>query len=178
VGTKHDEQHLLDEAVAAALEHGLSELTFGRLAKRLGIADRTLVYYFTNKRGLFEAVLGQLAERLLDQLAAAFGAQRRSPDRLLAAAFPVLTTVESDRIFAVWFELAGLAAAGHEPHRELAVAMVDGWIDWLAERVDERSPARRRAGANALLATLDGALLLHHLDHRDEARAAIRIPRP
>ncbi|MDY7105901.1 MAG: TetR/AcrR family transcriptional regulator [Actinomycetota bacterium] len=170
---RHDEDELLAAAVDAALEGGLGELTFGRLAKRIGIADRTLVYYFPTKADLLEAVLGVLAGRLIAQLEAAFGEGRRPPAELLGAAFPLLTTPEADRVFALWFELAGQAAAGLEPQRTLASAMLDGWIAWLADRVEPPDDGDPRPSAIALLANLDGALLLHHLGHPEAARTAV-----
>lgn len=47
------------------------------------------------------------------------------------------------------------------------------WIDWLSDRIDARTRAQRRTEAIALLATLDGALLLHHLGHAEAGRVAI-----
>lgn len=170
---RHDENELLQAAVDAALEAGLGELTFGRLAKRIGIADRTLVYYFTNKHTLLEAVLGVLAGKMIEQLAAAFGEQRRAPKELLKMAYPVLTGGDADRIFALWFEFAGQAAARQEPQRSLAGSMLELWIEWLAERIDARTRSKARIEAIALLATLDGALLLHHLGHTEAAKSAI-----
>lgn len=170
---RHDEDQLLQAAVEAALEGGLGELTFGRLAKRIGIADRTLVYYFATKHALLEAVLGVLAAKLLEQLATAFGERRRPPKQLLKMAYPLLTDGEADRIFALWFELAGQAAANQEPQRSLAALMLEIWIDWLAERIEARTRAQARTEAIALLATLDGALLLHHLGHPEAAKSAI-----
>lgn len=170
---RHDEDELLAAAVEAALEGGLGELTFGRLARRIGIADRTLVYYFTNKHTLLEAVLGELARKLVEQLTLAFGERRRPPGELLAMAYPLLVEGEAERTFALWFELAGQAAVHREPHRTLAAAMVELWIAWLADRIEAPTPADTRTEAIALLATLDGALLLHHLGHPEAARTAI-----
>ena len=173
MGHRHDEVELLAAAVDAALDGGLSELTFGRLAKRIGIADRTLVYYFESKHVLLERVLVELGARLIGELESAFGSERRDPVDLLRAAAPLLIGPEPDRVFAVWFELAGHAAAGHEPQRTLAKTMIDGWIGWLADRIDLRTAPQRRRAAVALLAQLDGVLLLHHLGHTDAARDAL-----
>ena len=170
---RHDREELLNAAVDAVLESGLSELTFGRLAKRIGIPDRTIVYYFADKTVLTEAVLGVLAGRLLHELESAFGDARRAPKELLKVAYPLLTSGETDRIFAVWFEFAGQAAAKQEPQRQIANFMISGWIDWLSERVDVQPLSQARNEAIAMLALLDGALLLHHLGHRDAAAIAI-----
>jgi len=173
VTRRHDEEELLQAAVDLALDEGLGALTFGRLAKRIGIADRTLVYYFTNKQTLLEAVLGVLAGRLMEQLSAAFGELRRPPKELLRMAYPVLTRDEANRIFALWFEFVGQAAVHHEPERSLASVMLEAWIDWLTERIDARTRARARQDAIAMIATIDGALLMHHLGHVEAARSAV-----
>ncbi|MBA3302552.1 MAG: hypothetical protein H0U26_01620 [Acidimicrobiia bacterium] len=88
-------------------------------------------------------------------------------------AYPLLTEGEADRIFALWFELVGQAAVHQEPQRSLAGSMLDLWIEWLAERIDARTRARARADAIAMIATLDGALLMHHLGHTEVAKSAI-----
>jgi AcrR family transcriptional regulator len=173
VARRHNEEALLASAVDAALEGGLSELTFGRLAKRIGIPDRTLVYYFTNKEILFEAVLGALGAKLFEQLAVAFGEKRRPPKDLLRVAYPLLVTSDAEQIFALWFEFAGQAAARQEPQRSLAGPMLELWIDWLADRIDAPTRAKARTEAVSMIATIDGALLLHHLGHAEAARSAI-----
>lgn len=172
MGPRHDRDELLAHAVEAALEGGLGELTFGKLGRRVGVADRTLVYYFGDKPSLIEAVLGVLAGRLLERLDAAFGPDPRPVDELLTAAYPLLIGPEADRIFALWFELAGQAAVGREPHRGLAHTMLTAWLDWLAGRIDA-APDRRPVEAATLLARLDGALLLHHLGHPDAALRSV-----
>ena len=51
---------------------GLSNLTFGRLAKRLGMADRTIVYYFPTKADLiagFPTETDALFQQTLDFVA-------------------------------------------------------------------------------------------------------------
>lgn len=173
MGTKHDEAQFLAAAVDVALEDGLGALTFGRLAQRLGVADRTVVYYFPTKAALLERVLGVLGERLLGQLGEAFGDEPRSAGELLSAAWPLLTSPDADRTFALWFQLAGAAAAGEEPHRSLADAMIAGWIAWLTERVTPEPGTDARQRALALLAGLDGALLLRHLGHPEAADTAV-----
>lgn len=175
MGHRHDADELLQAAVDAVLDGGLGELTFGRLGRRIGVADRTLVYYFKNKASLQEKVLGVLAGDLLERLGAAFGEQRRGPGELLRVAYPVLTTEDADRVFALWFEFAGQAASGAEPQRTLATGFMQTWIDWTVERVEAPSRAQARREALALLATLDGALLMHHLGQAEAGRLAVEV---
>jgi AcrR family transcriptional regulator len=173
MGRRHDEHELLAAAVDAALDDGLTALTFGRLARRVGIADRTLVYYFTDKPTLVARVLEVLAGRLFEQLGAAFGDARQPPSALLRAAYPVVTAGEANRIFALWLEFVGQAAVGVEPQRSMAGPLLDAWVDWLADRIEAPTRARARADAIEMIAVLDGALLLHHLGRPELAAAAI-----
>ena len=70
---------LLDDPsrIDAVLDEGLSRLTFGRLAKRIGINDRSIVYYFPTKADLI-AETGRPWERLPATTA---GSRAGSPGR-------------------------------------------------------------------------------------------------
>ena len=69
MGYKHTKTEILDGAVAEAFDDGLSRLTFGRLARRLGISDRVVVYYFPTKNDLISEVILALGTRLQQTLA-------------------------------------------------------------------------------------------------------------
>jgi len=168
---------ILDGALEAALDDGLSQLTFGRLAKRLGISDRTIVYYFPSKEDLVGEVIMAMGLQLQEALAAAFTAPAASHRELMAAAWPVVATDEHDRVFALFFEANGLAAVGLDPYRDLVPTLVQAWIDWAAAFI-EGSPQHRRAEAETAVALLDGLLLLRQLagpDAADRAAATFGI---
>jgi AcrR family transcriptional regulator len=175
MGPKHTREELLDAAVTAALADGLSQLTFGRLAKRLEMNDRTIVYYFPTKGDLITQVVMALGVRLQETLAAAFTEPAIDHLTLARAAWPVLARAETDRIFALFFEANGLAAAGQAPYDVLAPQIIESWIGWmtgfLAGTVEER-----RSEAEAALALIDGLLLLRQLAGPASAdRAAGRL---
>jgi AcrR family transcriptional regulator len=174
VGYRHDRASLLAAAVDVALTDGLAELSFGRIAKRLGIADRTVVYYFPTKTDLVSAVVEQLATDLLAQLAAAFGTERRSRTELLERAWPVITSPAGEPAFRLYVQLAGLAAAGVEPFVTLAAQLLTGWHEWLVPLVDRPRVEQRRADAAALMAEVDGLLLLHLAHGPELSDAAFR----
>lgn len=77
-------------AVQAAIDDGLSRLTFGRLAKRLGISDRIVVYYFPTKDDLITEVLLSMGSQLQDVLGEAVTTSAADHIELLRAAWPVL----------------------------------------------------------------------------------------
>lgn len=175
MGYRHTKDEILEAAVAAAFDDGLSQLTFGRLAKRLGINDRIVVYYFPSKDDLVGEVLAGLGVRLQVALAPIFAARAADHLELLRLAWPVLARPDVDPVFALFFEAAGLAAAGREPYRALVPHLVDGWIEWAAAFL-LGAPSKRRSEAAAAIATLDGLLLLRQLAGADTAdRAAQRL---
>jgi AcrR family transcriptional regulator len=173
MGHKHTKTEILDGALAAAFDDGLSALTFGRVAKRLGISDRIVVYYFPTKDDLVGEVLVAMGTELQEALARAFNAPAQDHLDLLATAWPVLARSEVDPVFALFFEAAGLAAIGREPYRSLMPQLVELWIAWVAEFL-EGTPARRRREAEAAVAAIDGLLLLRQLAGPEAARRAAR----
>ena len=175
MGSKHSKEEILEAALAAAYEDGLSQLTFGRLARRLGISDRIVVYYFPNKDELVSQVLGLMGIRLRAALAEAFGGRVADHVELTRVAWPVLIRPDIAPIFALFFEVNGMAAAGREPYRSLVTQLIGGWIAWAATFFDG-TPEQRQMEAEAAIALIDGLLLLRHLGGAEAGdRAARRL---
>ena len=173
MGHKHTREEILAGAVETAFDLGLSQITYGRVAKRLGISDRIVVYYFPSKDDLISNVLVCLGRELQQNLAAAFTASQADHLALLRAAWPILARTDVDPVFALFFEATGLAAAGREPFHSLVAQLVEAWITWAAELI-ERPPAQRRTEAETAIAVLDGLLLLRQLAGPDTANRAAR----
>ena len=175
MGYRHTKQDILDGALAAALDDGLSQLTFGRLAKRLGINDRTVVYYFPTKDDLLTEVVMSMGLRLQTTLGAAFSSAAANHVELARAAWPALARPDVDPIFALFFEANGLAATGRAPFDTLIPQLVVAWIDWLTDFLTGTA-TQRRAEAEATIALIDGLLLLRQLaGPASAARAAVRL---
>ena len=175
MGHKYTKEHLLAAALSAATEDGLSRLTFGRLAKRLGVSDRMVVYYFPTKQDLVGEVLLAMGGRLQEALSGAFTVQARDHVELARAAWPVLAQEEVDPTFSLFFEALGLAAAGNEPYQAITGQLVEAWAVWAASFL-VGDDASRRAEAEAAIALLDGLLLLRQVAGPAAAdRAASRM---
>ncbi len=173
MGHKHTKDEILRGALDAAFDDGLSQLTFGRVAKRLGISDRIIVYYFPTKDDLIGEVLDAMGAELQITLAPAFTSPAADHRELVRAAWPVLAALDADPVFALFFEAAGQAAVGRDPYLSLVPQLVDAWISWASGFISG-SPARRRAEAEAAIALLDGLLLLRQLAGPDAAARAAR----
>ncbi len=173
MGHKHTRAEILDGALMAAFDDGLSQLTFGRLAKRLGISDRVIVYYFPTKADLVSDVIVAMGLRLHETLAPALAERAADHLQLITAAWPIITTTEADAVFALFFEANGLAATGREPYRSLIPTLVEMWIDWAAEFIDG-TPEEQRIEAETAIAVIDGLILLRLLAGAEPAERAAR----
>lgn len=175
MGYRHTKQEILDGALAEAFDGGLSRLTFGRVAKRLGINDRTVVYYFATKDDLITDVVMSMGLQLQQTLGAAFSSPANDHLALARMAWPVLARTETDPVFALFFEANGLAATGQAPFDRLVPQLVEAWIDWVMNFLSGTA-TERRAEAGAAIALLDGLLLLRLLaGPAAAARAAERL---
>jgi AcrR family transcriptional regulator len=172
VGHKHTKDEILAGAIAAALDDGVSQLTFGRLAKRLGISDRIVVYYFPTKSDLISEVITAMGMQLQAALAPAFNSPAANHTEMIHRAWPLLATAEHDAVFALFFEANGLAAVGRKPYDTLVPGLVTGWIDWAASFIDAPDS---RGEAEAAIAVIDGLLLLRQLAGPDASDRAATI---
>lgn len=177
MGYRHSREELLEGALEAALADGLHRLTFGRLAARLGVTDRAIVYYFPSKDALLTEVLGVVGERLAAVLASAVDAGVPDHRALVATVWPAVATPDVDALFALYVEAIGLAGSGAQPYRRLVAPLADGWVTWFAALL-QGTPATRRREAEAAVVLLDGLLLLRRVSGPAAAtRAAALLTR-
>lgn len=173
VGYRHSKHEILDGALAVAFDAGLSQLSYGSVARHLGISDRVVVYYFPSKDDLIGEVLVALGDQLQAALAPAFAAPVADHVEVLRVAWPMLARPDVDPVFGLFFEASGLAATGREPYRSLVAELMQGWTTWV-EGLLQGTKARRRSEAVAAIATIDGLLLVRRLVGPQAADQAAR----
>jgi AcrR family transcriptional regulator len=162
MGYRHTKAEILEGALTVAFADGLSQLTYGRVARNLDINDRIVVYYFPSKEDLVSEVLVSVGMQLQQALEPAFTSPADGHLELVQAAWPIMASAEADPIFALFLEASGLAASGREPYRTLVPQLVEIWITWTAEFINGAS-SHRRTEAEASIAILDGLLLLRQM---------------
>lgn len=163
MGSKHSREDMVAAVAAVAIRDGIAKLTYRSVAEELGTSDRMVVYYFPTKEDLVMAAVMSLSVQMRTLLEQAFGNERRLPDELLVMAWPVFKKRNADRVFQLFLELVGMSAAKAEPYGEISRMILDGWADWLAERIDAATPQERRRLALGIMARVDGLLLLRHV---------------
>ncbi len=160
MGYRYSRDEILVAAVEAVAEDGLSTLTFGRLAKRMGISDRAIVYYFPSKADLISATIAAIGAELIDVLDDAFGSEPLAPTQLIRRAWPTVSAPSNETVFRVFFELVGLSGAGIEPFATLAPALLNAWAEWLVPHIEVPDGSTAKSESYRIMATLDGLLII------------------
>ena len=109
MGYRHDRTAILDAAADHVVVNGFDELTFGKLAASMRIADRTIVYYFPWKAKLIEAVVEQIVSSFLD----------------------LVDTNDADvegALVGAYLEAVGRAAGGNEPYASVVRGLRGQWL--------------------------------------------------
>jgi AcrR family transcriptional regulator len=174
MGYRHTKEDLLGAAVAVALTDGIGAVTFASAGAQAGVSDRTVVYYFPDKAALIGAVVVAVSQDLQGVLDGTLGPDRLPMDELMRRSWPVLASTEVDPLFRVFLQVLARATTGDEPFRTLAGHLVDGWLDWVSPRIDAPTAAARRRAAAAVMAQLDGLLLLRSVGGAAMANGAAR----
>jgi AcrR family transcriptional regulator len=141
------------------LAHGLGQTSLRVLAPAVGTSDRMLLYYFRDKDDLLSAAALELGQRFQDMLTA--GPPGPIPAETLLSLLLDLARTEAVRPYlALWLDMAGRAAYGDPLWQQAGRAIGLGFRDWIAARLDLPAGADPGAAARALLARIEGEVVL------------------
>jgi AcrR family transcriptional regulator len=156
------------------LSAGLAGATLRPLAAAAGTSDRMLLYYFADKDELLTAVLDRIAARLLSELEDAISIGPPRPFvMLLEQVWAVLGSESLKPYMNVWLDLASGAARDLQPYRNVSGAIADGYLAWVASRLEPQSDGAPPLSAALFLAAIQGMYLLTAIGRPAIAGAAI-----
>ena len=156
------------------LSEGLGAATLRPLAAAAGTSDRMLLYYFADKDELLTLTLKRIAARMTVQLDDAIPIRPRMPfSVLLEQVWKALASKSLQPFMPLWLDLASGAARGLQPHRDVAGEIADGFLDWVAIRLQPESDGKPSASAQLFLAAIEGMYLLKALGRGAIADAAV-----
>jgi len=143
------------------LSEGLGAATLRPLAAAAGTSDRMLLYYFADKDELLTLTLKRIAARMTVQLDHVIPIEPRMPfSELLEQVWKALASKSLQPFMPLWLDLASGAARGLQPHRDVAGEIADGFLDWVAMRLQAESDRKRSSSARLFLAAIEGMYLL------------------
>jgi AcrR family transcriptional regulator len=157
---------VLERVADHMLAHGLALSSVRALAQAAGTSDRMLFYYFADKDEIVVEALRMLSLRLA---AALPSGPPRAADDLLAELSEVVRGPAMRPYMRLFLELVILSGRGEEPYRRVAGGIADGFLAWIAARLDSPDGVV----AARLIALLDGAVVLDMIGRDRIADAAL-----
>jgi TetR/AcrR family transcriptional repressor of bet genes len=157
-------QQLIDAVIASIHEHGFSNTTVARIARRAGVSTGIVHHYFTDKDDLLFATMQALLEALRRDAVARMRAAKTPRARLDAIIHASFGDEQfADEVFSAWLALYGNAKGSASLkrilriyHRRLASNLTFNLVPLLGR---ERSPTV----ALGIAALIDGLWLRYAL---------------
>lgn len=164
---------LLPALAAHVLEHGLADISLRPMAKAAGTSDRMLIYHFGNKDALVAALLEYLAGIYAAALDAAFPDGPAISRKALAETVLEVTGQPAFAPFLrLWWDIVAGCADGNADYLASAGAMADVLLGWVEDHLPTSDPDPV-AGARALLAVIEGAMMLRAIGRSDISEAGL-----
>ena len=156
------------------LSEGLGAATLRPLAAAAGTSDRMLLYYFTDRNELLAATLHRIAERMLALLDEAVPLGKPRSLRILLAEVRAALGSDSIKPFMdLWLDLAAGAARCLEPHRHIAGEITDGFLAWIASRLQLEAHGDQATSAALFMALVEGLHILEATGRHSIAESAV-----
>lgn len=149
---------LLEAVIASVERHGLGARSLRDLAADAGTSHRMLIHHFGSRDGLLVAIVTEVEARQAVLLA-------DLPEDPAEAVGAVWARVSAPRLWPferLFFECYARGAQGEAPFDALVPALVDGWLDKVADlpaKVADLPAGRRADHARLGLAVVRGLLL-------------------
>lgn len=171
--TKLKRQAVIDKIADHLLENGLQQTSLRQLAKVVGMSDRMLMYYFTDKDDLVTAALNAIALRMVTLLENA-GSEQLPYQALLPQLVHMIQTPTIRPYLRLWLELVSPAAGEIEPYASISQQIFHGFLNWIASTLKVEREEERQPLAALALATIEGLVLLDALNYNEQIADALK----
>ncbi len=142
---------------AYVLDTGLEATSLRQLASAADVSDRMLLYYFKNKSEIMSEVLLRAASDMTNELNEALPlGQRMAPAALLEIGAGLVNEEKMQPYMRLSVEIAAYAGRGKEPYASAAKAIIEGFLNWISQRLDTADDEKRQAQSAMILAIIDG----------------------
>lgn len=164
---------LTAQATSWVLVNGFGNLALRPLAKAIGTSDRMLLYYFSSKEDLLEAIVSGIAEAMIAGLPTP-GPSRITPSQWLLAVWTGFADPALRPALNVLFELDAMALRGDPAAQRATEGITVAWLS----KVDAALamfgvPARNRESLAELIGSAIVGLLLNEF-----LRGRTQTPKP
>jgi AcrR family transcriptional regulator len=156
---EHRQQEIVMVVAQHLVENGIHNSALRALAKSVGMSDRMLMYYFETKEELIAEALLLIAGGLVSSLENALPRGQVSGQQILDAVRLMGQDPAAHPGQKLWFEIIGLAMRGAGPYKSTARQILDGWEDWIKDRLG----SKRAHLAPAILAQAEGEMMINLL---------------
>lgn len=176
--TPRDEQrqHVIEALGDHLLRTGLSQSSLRQLAGAAGVSDRMLLYYFDDKAEVLAQVLTRLAASMSEQLNVAIPeGERLSPAALTARAARIVIAPAFLPYMRLWLEVVAAAGRNEAPFAQISQAVAHGFLEWIEQRLQPIDGRCAAGQAAAILALVDGLVLVEISAGSEPARQAVGI---
>lgn len=142
-------QRLLAEVVEYAADQGIAGRSLREIAAGVGTSHRMLLYHFGTREGLLDAIVSDMEDRQRDLLAS-LAESAETPRELMTALWAELSGPRLRPFVRLFFEVAGIAAAGGTDGGRRPDGLTGPWLDGAVEAAKsvglEADPPLLRAG--------------------------------
>ena len=155
--TRLKREEIIQLVAQHLIARGFEESGVRALAQSAGISDRMLMYYFETKEDLIAQALLFLADGMTASLDELIPQSRASVRQIVEALTAIDNQSDLQRgVLMLWFEIVGLAVRGGDPYRATAKQILDGYENWIANKL----PPDQKHRAIETLAQIEGLIML------------------
>ncbi|MEM9706612.1 MAG: TetR/AcrR family transcriptional regulator [Pseudomonadota bacterium] len=159
---KSDQRAQATKALAShILENGLAQTSLRQLAAAAGVSDRMLLYYFEDKTEALTAALGAIAAEMTAALATVIPeGEKLSAGELFEKLSALTMSAKFKPYMRISMEMIAASNDESAPYGAISNSIATGFLHWIAGNLVSDAGSDTNGDAAAILALLDGLIVL------------------